>query len=524
MNAIVASPALQAIAFAIFNSFWQMALLWLIYAGVCYFFKFRSRIKYLLATTLYIGGFVWFLSTIAYYFLLHLNIINTAIPIHSNNFESAIIPSSLYKFYTLLQNHLIKVDYLFAYISIIYLSVIALLIIKLIFNYKQTQSLTYLQIQKINAEWRLFVKQTAALLGIKKEVKVFFSNMVSTPMTIGFFKPIILIPLASLNKLSSYQMEAVLLHELAHIKRYDYIINIGLCFINIILFFNPFSHLFKMHLQNERENSCDDWVLQFKYNSKIYSEALLQIAVLDSKPILYGMPALQNKNILLNRIKRMNNNTFTVSNKNNIQNWVVCVVAIFVFSWIFSSQFQHKKLFNNSIESIKEISYYNTVDLNKSKTTIDTYTDRDEKVSYSKPTKNNTSYSEIDKVKAKHKEVQTEQYQAKMNKLLELKRQLDTLNTLAKTNFVQNQDQEIIVNTENNSKDYLPVNYALNIINDSSYTVTSKMYDKENDVTILTIKRKNFILSDSINLKPKRYEFVISNEEKPDKKLILEVW
>ncbi|MBC7587673.1 MAG: M56 family metallopeptidase [Chitinophagaceae bacterium] len=92
-------------------------------------------------------------------------------------------------------------------------------------------------------DWKIFVKQVSYQLGIKKNVNIYLSELVTTPMTIGFLKPIILVPLASINHLSAEQIEAVLLHELAHIKRLDYLFNLFLSVTETILFFNPFTQL-----------------------------------------------------------------------------------------------------------------------------------------------------------------------------------------------------------------------------------------------------------------------------------------
>ena len=62
----------------------------------------------------------------------------------------------------------------------------------------------------------------------------------SSPVTIGFLKPIILLPVAALNSLTPQQVEAVLLHELSHIRRYDYLINLVITLVHTLFYFNPF--------------------------------------------------------------------------------------------------------------------------------------------------------------------------------------------------------------------------------------------------------------------------------------------
>ncbi len=67
---------------------------------------------------------------------------------------------------------------------------------------------------------------TCRRMNVSRSLQTFFSRKVNTPMMIGFFKPVILLPFAAMNHLSPEQFEAILLHELAHIRRNDYLLNI----------------------------------------------------------------------------------------------------------------------------------------------------------------------------------------------------------------------------------------------------------------------------------------------------------
>jgi hypothetical protein len=106
----------------------------------------------------------------------------------------------------------------------------------------------------------------------------FLSDIVDVPMTMGFWKPIILLPAAMLSNLSTQQVEAILVHELAHIRRMDYLLNLLVCVIGLLFFFNPFARLLIRQLEKEREHCCDDEVLQFSYDPHAYVSALLSLA------------------------------------------------------------------------------------------------------------------------------------------------------------------------------------------------------------------------------------------------------
>lgn len=298
MQPVFQSSFLQALGFAIANSLWQTAILWLVYMSVNSLFALSAAAKYRLAVAAQLISFSLFLTTLQL-FLTQFS--NTGS--HTTGNQPILISPNTEQLRWLI-NGLANAELLLPYVSMAYLMIILFLGLRWVLGYRKTQQIRRKGLSKIPAEWRLFVKRISDQLAIKKEIRLFLSASISTPLTVGFLKPVILIPMASLNHLSADQMEAVLLHELAHIKRYDYLLNIILSVVEMALFFNPFTQLFSNTIHKERENSCDDWVLQFKYNATAYAAALLQIAYLQSAPAL-AMAASGKKNELLVRIKRM---------------------------------------------------------------------------------------------------------------------------------------------------------------------------------------------------------------------------
>jgi len=303
MLQLTQSPFLQALGYTIINSLWQFALLWLIYVSIHFFLKLSSGQKYATGLMIQAAGFTWFAGTSAFYLQRFLRLEEIYF-LQQKKFSFAIAENSASTVSRKIFTGILQAENLLPYLSVAYLVILLLLCVKWIRAYNTTQAIKINGLQKAEVKWRLFVRQLAGQLGIKREVKIFLSEMVETPMTIGFFKPLILIPIASLNNLTAEQMEAVILHELAHIKRYDYLFNLFLALIEITLFFNPFMHLISRHIKRERENCCDDWVLQYKYNPASYANALLQLATCQSSSFL-AMKATDNKKALLSRIIRM---------------------------------------------------------------------------------------------------------------------------------------------------------------------------------------------------------------------------
>lgn len=303
MQYLFQSAFLQSLGYAIANSLWQTALVWFVYSAVSLVPRLSSAVKYRVAVLAQVTGFIWFLLTFRFYYAEYTHLLQSAA-----GGNPSVQPYQLFgthaSLYGKIISWMVKGELLLPYISLAYLLLITFLCIRWILGYHKTQKIRRDGIEKMPAHWRLFVQKTAEQLGIQKKVQVFLSHTVSSPLTVGFWKPVILVPLASINHLSTAQMEAVLLHELAHIRRWDYIMNLFLSVVEISLFFNPFTQLIGKNIHKERENSCDDWVLQFQYEASDYAKALLCIATLQQTPLL-AMAATGKKNELLVRVKRM---------------------------------------------------------------------------------------------------------------------------------------------------------------------------------------------------------------------------
>lgn len=286
------SDFLQALGWAVLNSLWQMAFLWVIYQVISGIFRnARSSQKSSLATVLLVAGFTWFLYT--FFSILRADtpdngaissvIINTGNNEQLNNWLHTMLPVA----------------------SFIYLVLLALPVFNFIRNYRYVQAIRQYKLSKIDVEWRIFVQNVASRMGIKKPVHVWLSGLVTSPVTIGFVKPVILLPLAAINHLSAPQMEAILLHELAHIRRYDYLMNLVIRSIQAILYFNPFVKAFITIIEREREKSCDEMVIQFQYDPYGYATALLTLEKNNHHPKPLAVAAAGKKNDLLHRIEYM---------------------------------------------------------------------------------------------------------------------------------------------------------------------------------------------------------------------------
>jgi bla regulator protein blaR1 len=290
MNDLGQSNFLQALGWAVLNSLWQLALLWVIYQVVMGVFRgARPSQKSTLASGLLITGFAWFVYTFISIYS------NTSS--HNDAMAAGLVSIEGNE---QLNNWLYKT---LPIASIVYLVLLIFPLLHFIRNYRFVQVIRQYGLSKADVEWRMFVKRVAAQMGIRKPVHIWVSELVTSPVTIGYLKPIILVPLAAINHLSTKQLEAVLLHELAHIRRMDYFVNLIIKFIQVILYFNPFVKAFVKIIECEREKSCDEMVIQFQYDPHGYASALLVLEKTNHFPRPLAVAAGGKKHDLLHRIE-----------------------------------------------------------------------------------------------------------------------------------------------------------------------------------------------------------------------------
>ena len=313
---------LQSLGWAVLNSFWQMALLWVTYQALNSLFRsLKSSHRSSLAFTFLLTGFAWFIYT---FFSVYSEQSTTGTAI-----TSPIIVTGNSEVNQGIQSFL-------PVASVIYLLLLIVPVSRFIRNYRYVQVIRKYGLAKIDVQWRVFVQKVAAQMGIQKTVHIWVSEFITSPVTIGFLKPVILMPLAAINHLSVQQMESVLLHELSHIRRHDYLINLVINFIRTILYFNPFVKAFVRIIEREREKSCDETVLQFQYNSYDYATALLtleQTNHTDQKTFI--LPASGHKNDLVNRIEAIvgirKKKRFTFNKVAGVIAGLLCIIAFNAF-------------------------------------------------------------------------------------------------------------------------------------------------------------------------------------------------
>lgn len=168
------------------------------------------------------------------------------------------------------------------------------------------QRLKTRHLSSIPKQWQATMNNLQASLGISQKIKIAASALVKVPMVVGWLKPIVLMPLAAINHLTTEQVEAILAHELAHIARYDYLVNILQAVVEAIFYFNPAVWWISACIRTERENCCDDLaVVTCGGNSLAYAKALVSLQEMQQVQPMLALSFSKNKNQLLLRIQRI---------------------------------------------------------------------------------------------------------------------------------------------------------------------------------------------------------------------------
>lgn len=162
--------------------------------------------------------------------------------------------------------------------------------------------------QPVSDYWKERVEALSQTICLNKTIVLLESQLVKVPSVTGIFKPIILLPIGMLSQLPQDQVEAILLHELAHIRRKDYFVNLLQSFAEIVFFFNPGVLWVSSIIKEERENCCDDIAVSVTKCKTKFVHALVSFQEYNMKNNELIMGFGGKKNHLLNRAKRIINN------------------------------------------------------------------------------------------------------------------------------------------------------------------------------------------------------------------------
>jgi beta-lactamase regulating signal transducer with metallopeptidase domain len=296
----------EALGWTVLHSLWQSgiiaAILLLSFIALK---KASAKLRYRLAGGAMLTVLLTSIVTFFYFFNIE-KAKETSVIIIEENTESASpilinIPeetSSLGFFSNYFEQHL-------PLIVAIWLVGMGFFLLRLLGGFAYVHYLKNNKVRAITAYWQQKADALCDKIPVKKSVAILESTLVKMPMTIGYLKPVILLPVGLINHLSIEQTEAVLAHELAHIARKDYLFNILQSVMEVLFYFNPAVWLISAHIRRERENCCDDIAVRVCGNSLNYVKALVSVEEVSQKLPQLAMAFSNNKNHLLMRVQRI---------------------------------------------------------------------------------------------------------------------------------------------------------------------------------------------------------------------------
>jgi bla regulator protein BlaR1 len=209
--------------------------------------------------------------------------------------------------------------------------------VKLMSGLVYIQRIKQQKVQSPGEYWTNRVGELAAMLHVKVPVRLLESGLVKVPLVAGFLKPFILVPVGLIANLPADQIEAILLHELAHIRRRDFMVNLVQSFAEILFFFNPAVLWLSSLLREEREHCCDDMAIAVTQSKKGYIHALVsfqEYQLENATPYAMAFPG--KKDQLLNRVKRIIDNSNKTLNTAERSFLVLCFSLIGILTMVFA--------------------------------------------------------------------------------------------------------------------------------------------------------------------------------------------
>jgi len=158
-------------------------------------------------------------------------------------------------------------------------------------------------VRPASAEWQQLLRRLGARIGLSRPVRLLVSGLVQVPTVVGWLRPVILMPAGALGGLSAEDVEVLLVHELAHIRRHDYLVNLLQGIAEALLFYHPAVWWVSGHIRAERELCCDDVAVAVSGDAFNYARALAELE--SCRPAHLNAVVAANGGSLADRIGRL---------------------------------------------------------------------------------------------------------------------------------------------------------------------------------------------------------------------------
>ncbi len=278
------NPAYYAIAWTVIHAIWQISLIVLLTAGLQALLRNTpARIRYFIWVGALFLVLASSLTTFIYYYLMDPaqllleqagdGNVPTEVMVQdmgTSVAQSSPGPLSIASAVTYVNDNILV-------IVMIWLVGMMLAFIRLLGNIGYVEYLKNKFNFPVDGYWEELLQSTIYKMGIRKKVTLLESALVMSPMVIGHLKPVIFFPMGAINRLSPEEVEAILAHELAHIMRNDYLINLVVSCVESLYYFHPAMWWLTSQIKTEREHCCDDLAIEATGRPLQYAQSLVAV-------------------------------------------------------------------------------------------------------------------------------------------------------------------------------------------------------------------------------------------------------
>jgi HEAT repeat protein/beta-lactamase regulating signal transducer with metallopeptidase domain len=180
---------------------------------------------------------------------------------------------------------------------------VMLLALRLLGGWAWARRLTQVGTRPASQALKAALRRLQTAMRVRGRVRLLESVMVQVPAVVGWLRPVLLVPVSAATGLSTEQLEVLLAHELAHIRRHDYAVNLLQSVVETLLFYHPAVWWVSRRIRQEREDCCDDIAVAVCADPRAYAAALLELENLRLPDL--GLAAAASGGSLVHRITRL---------------------------------------------------------------------------------------------------------------------------------------------------------------------------------------------------------------------------
>jgi beta-lactamase regulating signal transducer with metallopeptidase domain len=180
---------------------------------------------------------------------------------------------------------------------------VSVLLLRMVGGWWRVHRLHIVARARLPSQWQTAGEQIACRIGLKRAFQVVEAALTDTPCVVGWVRPVIVLPIAALVNLTPAQVDGILAHELAHIRRHDYLVNLLQALAETFLFYHPGVWWISTRIRAEREHCCDDVAVEVCGDPDQYVRAPVAIETWRAPDAVLALTATGGS--LLERVHRI---------------------------------------------------------------------------------------------------------------------------------------------------------------------------------------------------------------------------